>query len=393
MNDTNNQSDKITRFVVSLYGSSLASGLKMTPVGLFIPEPALEQILHTYQLWLKSDTAAEGLLETTRCREHLFGPGVPGDYYLLDGKNCLVGNLIKLPIIPEFKIKFPFYAGTPIDGRLSIHPKDPILSRLPPEVQILTSSSGMQLRFTLRGATFNFPLNRFQEIAYLIGNSPRLRRHRQIFRQSLRKAVPELAVLLKQARISSSSNLRFIPGKLRRKSDLIFLSLADLVFTFDSQKNFMSGFGFKAKNLLDFIHDEILELRKSLKSKKIGELDLRFSNRQIAGSLRSNQEKFPLEYRAIMDFTQIWRSDRQSTKGEAPTLFDMLNELSLEFYKSNWTLERDIAPRFRGKSRDGLNYRTTKGWVFWINKKSHLVSLRRRPVVISPSEHTAPISS
>ena len=374
--------ETIQRFVSSLFGSNLASRLKITPLGLFIPENELTAFICAYQTWLKADSAAEGLLETNRCIEHIFETNSPTDYYLLDGKNCLVGNLIKLSPTAEFKSKFPFYAGTPIDGRHSIHPKDPILSRLPEGVQIITASNGMQLSIKLKSTTIQLPLSRLADIAYLVGNSPRLRKQKHTFKQALRKVVPELALLLKQARVISPSSLRFMPSQFRRRSDVTFLSLADLIFALNSNGNFISGFGFKAKNLLDFLHQEIRELSKSVRSKRIGEFDLRFSDRQIAGTLRSNQEKFQLEYKALMDFVQIWRPNRSSNnRNEAPTLFDLLRELSLEFYKSSWTLDRDISPRYRGSGKDNLNYRTTKGWVFWISKRSHLVSLRRRPII------------
>jgi hypothetical protein len=393
MVEANTVTEAAVRFVRSLFGTSLANNLRITPSGLFVPETEREPLISAYQVWLKADSGAAGLLESSRCIEHLFGSPTPTDFYVLDGKNCLVGNLIKIETNPELKTKFPVYAGTPIDGRNSIHPKDPMLSKLPEGIQIQNGPDGMEIRLQLKTILIQLPLSRLPDIAYLVGNSPRLRKQKYTFKQALRKVVPELALLLKQARPVNTSSLRFLPSQFRRQGNVKFLALADLILALNSQGRFISGFGFKAKNMLDFLHTEIKILSETVRSKRIGEFDLRTYERNCAGILRSKNEKFSLEYRALMDFVQIWRPNKtEKRKSESPTLFDILRELSLEFSHSAWTLERDISPRFRGSSKDNLNYRTTKGWVFWISKRAHLVSLRRRPQLENKSPVlTAPL--
>lgn len=382
MSDSIVSSELVVKFVISLYGSALASALKITPSGLFVPEKDRSALITSYQSWLKNESGAAGLLEESRCIEHLFAYSVPTDYYVLDGKNCIVGNLIQIDPTLEMKSKFSLYAGTPIDGRKSIHPKDPILSQLPEGVKIQNGPDGMELQLILRGLPFQLPLSKFSEISYLFSNSPRLRKQKHTFKHALRRVVPDLASLFKQARVIKSNSLRFLPSQFRRQSNVKFLALADLIFAINPQGRFISGFGFKAKNLLDFLHTEIRILNQTVRSKRIGDLDLRTNDRQSVGTLRNKNEKFSLGYSALMDFAQIWRPDKANNKrAEAPTLFDIVRELSLEFSKSAWTLDRDISPRFRGASKDNLNYRSTKGWVFWISKRSHLISLRRRPIV------------
>lgn len=378
----------LNRFFLTLPGTSLAQQLRATSLGVFVPEEAQAELVRHYQRWLKSDTAASEALDSERSFEHLFGRADPSQYYLLDGKACRIGSVANLEISQELKGKLPAYGGTPIDARNSIHPKDPMLANLPAGIKVQQSSEGLQLGVQIGGVELKLSLGQLSELGKLISHSPRLRRFRHVFKLSLRKSLVDIAAILRHSRPLPLKALGILPSRFRHRSDTNFLRLSDLIFVLTRQGNLLFAFGLKGRNLMEFVRQEIQELQHSVRSKRIGEFDLRGTDGKSAGVLRTKTDKFFVDYPALMDFVQIWRPQRNDKGAHSLTLFDYIRALSEEFQNSAWTLERDIPPRLRARRGEPVNYRCSRNWIFWTSKRNHITALRRKPMI--RSEQKAP---
>jgi hypothetical protein len=373
-----NQRSLLDRFSDSLSSSTLLNSIKITPSGLFVTCEGWQNFLETFQSWLKIDTGSESLLDLDRCSnlictsdsKHSSGKI---SYYILDGKNCRVGYLVPAKPLDSLRNKFPHYAGTPIDGRKSIHPKDPILNQLPPELKVDSQ------RLYIKGNKFSFSIP-FEDLSLLrtiLGGSPKLKKYRSEFNKALRDILVPLSKFILSGQIIEKSKLRLIPSVFRKQSNIIILRFSDVFLVTDSTGVFKDGFGLKAKNFFDFVSIEINSLARSLRNRRIGNFEIETRSRHIAGVIRLKNEKFFVETKIILE----WAQDFKSAEAQPATLYDAILSLSNDFCTSDWILERDVPARFKvstqtnSKSRSTVNYRCSKERLYSLDKKAHILAI------------------
>ena len=370
---------QLDRFADSLISSTLINSIKITPSGLFIPAGLFDQFLETFQLWLKVDTGSAALLSPDRCINLIYDNAFPTSYYILEGKNCQVGFLFSAKPADSLKNKFIHYAGTPIDGRKTLHPKDPIFNQVPPELKL--SPQGL----TINGSKFKFSLA-FEQLSLvksILKGSPKLRGYKSEFDTSIRDLILPFSKLILSGQIADKSKLRLIPSRHRKNSQIVIIRIADIFLTTDKDGNFEGGFGLKGKNFYDFVSSELRSLSRAIRNRRIANFEIDTRNRHIAGIIRIKQDKFAIQTQVLLEWIQNFKIEAKNNQKYGPaTVFDAIIGLSDNFSTSDWILERDVPPRLKfgqgnnSRDRQNINYRCSKNFLYSIDRKGQLLMIQ-----------------
>lgn len=392
------------------------------PTGLFVDNELLAKLLQSLADFRARETGA-ALSVDDKLTRLLFGDYQnPPQYYLLEGKLCLVGYFIDAPGIGELKLGLPFFRGSLIDCRQQLHPRDPLLAQLS-AVQTSLDRSGFSVRLKIADRLVTVPPKALSDFHQVLLSSARLRSRNRTAARSLRDCLVPLGRLLNGASLVNPRQTLFIPGELRREKRAEFYRRGGLVFVLVDDE-LRTVYELRGRNLTRLIDQELSQL-KSQRTFKISNVTLSHKPGAIIAAIRTaDGEQNLLHMQMLLRMLELVLRRRNLRRELKPrfTLFDLLRLFSNLFSDTVRIEPREVPyvllksylnlqarknerrsgskglsnKRSEGAKRrkqqsnssseaENLRYRSGGGWIFFIHDRRVIRSMLERKVPPSPT--------
>ncbi|MCO6432184.1 MAG: hypothetical protein J5J00_15105, partial [Deltaproteobacteria bacterium] len=233
----------------------LNASVRATPHGLFVEESSLGRIIEGYQSWLAQATAGEVVKSPGKCMKRLFGSTEPVRQYLIEGKQCLIGMLIKSEIAHAQSLGLPYFLGSLTSMREFIHPRDPIFSSLK-NIEVVNTSQGSVYRLSSAGPNYDVPEERLRSFASIAARSSIILRQEPKLPESLAAALRALISMLEKSRAAGGDKEILVPSRFSDQERYNFKILGSFTFVFDRNNTLQHCYDLRSSNLFRFIREE-----------------------------------------------------------------------------------------------------------------------------------------
>ena len=278
--------------------------LRVTPAGLFIDEGLRPKLIEKYQEWLLKKTQGAVVKSERKCFKRLFGSEEPPEYYLVEGKNCLLGYLVACPVQQPQSMGIPFYLGSLTETRNYVHPRDPRLAAME-NLELAATSDGMELQVQVRGRTYRMQTPFLLTLRELAEHSPHLLRQFPELPHALRETVRAAVKLLKRAALVEKKQQILVPQRLANAKQMFFLRSGTLVFAAERGERLVECYELKGASLNHLIRQDLRAVTGGQKrGAHLGSLEIIPRDPRRIGSLRIRGEQFFVAPRALQDFVE-----------------------------------------------------------------------------------------
>ena len=353
----------------------IVGAFRLAKEGVFVAESMLDSLLEAYQRWTKEAAGTGEGKSLEKIRRRLFGEGSIPLYYVLDGKRCLAGFIIRGEKPDPRRSRIPVYQANLLPTLDDIHPRDPYLQSVPAFSMRMTPHEGFVMEVLREGKKLDVSEDALRDFAAAVRSSPQLSAKYPDARRALRFALRPLVELLAEAREVPENQRMLLPSRLRGKSGLKFLRSRALTFVVASEKKLAGCFLTKGKSLSPFIKREITEMVKAGKEASPRGFSPESQKKHCVGRTWSQSIAFHLNSRALIQFLkQLERSPR--TRKKLPshyTTYDVLERFVSLFRNSKPIDERELLGKLRRREAFA-KYRRTGSWIFVILDKNVISS-------------------
>ncbi len=353
--------------------SEARKSLRICGSGLFVSENSISLLTKSYERWIKSQTGKEIQKSTDKYLKKFFNSEEPKTYYLIDGKECLVGYIASETenIFNELKpseTKVPRYHGELLDPEWFLHPKDPIFSKLRGVTYESNSSKGSSISFEVKNKKIKLStanLNRFMK---------KIKEARVINHESIRDALNPLAKILNQAKASPTKYCNIIPKSIVKKSPSLNLKWKTLSIILDKDNFIVGCFSNAGKAYRDSIDNEILSLQTKPPLTSVKSFTVSSSSMKIKAhgmSLKLSQAAFS-QYMRLLKRKKLKKGDQRFL-----SIKSVITKLVNLIHKSGEPNEELLKELLDGQSPRNKMYRVNGNWVFVIRDRSEITSCFR----------------
>jgi len=347
--------------------------LRVCGNGLFVSENSISLLTKSYEAWIKNQTGKDIQKSTDKYLKKFFDSESPKTFYLIDGKECLVGYIASETdnIFNELKpseSNVPRYHGELLDPEWFLHPKDPIFSKLHGVTYESNSSKGSSICFEVKNKKIKLStanLNRFMK---------KIKEARVINHESLRQALGPLAKILNQAKASPTKYCNIIPKSIVKKSPSLNLKWKTLSIILDKDNFIVGCFSNAGKAYRDSIDNEILSLQTKPPLTSVKSFTVSRSTMKIKAhgmSLKLSQAAFS-QYMRLLKRKKLKKGDQRFL-----SIKSVITKLVNLIHKSREPNEELLNELLDGKSLRNRIYRVNGNWVFVIKDKSEIASCFR----------------
>lgn len=346
------------------------SKIRATSDGLFLQEEVLDRLITTYQEWLVRESGGMVHKSTQKCVRRLFDADRPSYYYLIEGKQCLVGYLVPLQMESPQKLGVPVFRGSPLSTKDYLHPKDPLLTTHP-NIEAQLRPEGLELTLTVRERKFRCTLATLKQFAQLAKQSRRLTEELGGYGESLREVVQAFMHMLGRCAPARPEQRMLVPyGPPQRKFEL--LSHGSFIVVLEQGGVIKDLYELDGRNLSEFLQREIPSLRRGrlpLENFQLGK------HPDTVGTIKILDEIYSLDVRLLSDMLALVKRSstlREAIKGHY-TIVDVLKKLiALLQYSERSPDERGHHPRRRRGKHPAIRKRVNKEWTFLVRERNHI---------------------
>lgn len=352
--------------------------LRMTFKGLFVSTPFFEKIITIFQNWFEKKTSGEITRTKNKCIKRLFGSLTPQQYYLVEGKTCLMGNLISYQIQEPQKLKLPYYLGSLLDTQSYLHPKDPLLEQLKC-VEALATNAGISFRIKMHQQVFEVSTAFLTEFAQIVSTSSSKsfeQTQGEDDKPSLRTALPLFVKLLQHSRPLGPKWRLLVPAQYEHKSEISFRQNRDWVFILDAKHHLITSYQLHGRNLFRFIWREYVSFRQRSKSQRIGNFELRAKKSNYCGVFKMGNSIYVLPPQTLKQFIeQIAASPKLRESLPARyTVGDCLRKFCSIFQGIASTRPPARATTAKAHPLKERQLNSPSGWTFTVNHRQVITS-------------------
>lgn len=371
--------------------------LRSTYDGIFIAMPFVKEIVNLFKNWFEKKTAGEITRTEKKCTKRLFGSITPQQYYLVEGKSCLMGYLIPYPVKEPQKLKLPYYLGSLLDTQTYLHPKDPLLEQLN-GVTALTSNSGVRFQIKIRQQLFEVNTPSLTEFAKVISTaSHHTNDNSKNMDQapSLRTALPLFVKLFQHSRPLEQNWRLLIPAIYERQAGISFRQNRDWIFIVNNHSQLISCYQLHGRNLFRFIWREYVAFRQHSRSQRIGNFELRAKKSNYCGVFKLGNSIYVLPPQTLKQFIEQISASRKLRDGMPAryTVGDCLHKFCSCFQRISLTQPQSRPASTKGHPLKERQYTSPSGWIFTVNHRHIITScaektLARRSQTLSTNIKT-----
>jgi len=262
---------------------SFTQGYRITPQGLFVEQAMRQDIVDRYHTWLKQKGASE--VKDEKLPRRLFGSDTPAQFYLPEGKRCLMGIFVQCEMKDPMRYRVSYYLGSPTAASDYLHPSDPLFSEVS-GLRSVSGKNGLELKVDVKGKEVSFTLEMVRLFARLAENSININKHYPHLKDSLAETARALILTLRKARIVRLDEEPLRPIRFLKDGDNIrVLSRSGFYFYFNPQKTLIGLYNGFGRNLHTFIRDEMAISVAKEERGRVGSFEIFNRNHEFMGSL------------------------------------------------------------------------------------------------------------
>jgi hypothetical protein len=358
----------------------LNSGFRHTRKGIFVSEDSEHSLISAYQKWLQEQTGKEKAKNEDKCRKRLYGTEDIKLFYLLDGKRCIPGHLLRgyagEPSTPKKgKNSIPAYQGELLDPVAFLHPKDPFLQKMENVEYKFIPSVGSILYFSSKKATTKVSFDKLQQFADVARASKDLRKRFPEIVYSLRDCIKPLKELLATARPKKGKAPSIIPNEFAKLKPSLALTHGSLTFLLDKDSNLLATYHSKGPAFRKRLLIEIEQLVTQHPLTSVKGFTLLKGKQKNLGKVRIKNASYQLEQNSFFHFLRLLL--RSKSKNPLPhfiTARDVMLRLISALRASKAPTEEVEKELTGGRRISGRSYRVSGKWVFVVSDKTNIAA-------------------
>jgi hypothetical protein len=349
----------------------LKDAVRITPHGLFVEKGSFQKVIEGYQAWLRKRTGGTVVKSVDKCVKRLFGSHEPPQFYLVEGKQCLLGYMVPCEVQQPQKYNLPFYLGSLLDTREYLHPRDPFLMELR-GVEVTPKPQGVEVKFTAQRRSIRVAADVLKQFSQLAANSHKLLEKNSRAGTALRDSLEALIRLVGKAQPVMENEPLLVPSRNKERRGLSYLRLGTLVFVLERAETLVGCYELRGKNFQRMLRQELTALARNCRGHRIGAFELPKGRSKYLGSIEIKNEHYLVHPRAFSQFLDSIRGSaalRESFAGGF-TVADCIKKMPYIFASSERVEPRQIANYLEKNAPRGARYRVRDEWIFVILGKN-----------------------
>jgi len=371
---------QLLAFLNSLKANKGAEGLRphirVVSKGLFVDERGISALVELYHLWLERESQGIARKPLDKCFQWLFQEREPLRYYLVEGKNTLIGSIIPIPISNPQQFGLPYYLGSLLSASDYLHPADPILNKIP-KLEVARGKGGAEWIVLTRGSKIVVTEKLARDFSLLIKSSRFVERRYPDAMKTLAGALQLLVTLVRRSRPVPRSFPLIVPFDVK-SSKSKGVRMAGKFMFIEERGALVRILELNGRNLSGFLRSELVRAPRE----KLGSFKLTPKHRDLMGFYESFGKRRSVHARAFAEFEEAIRRTRDArerfqgffSSAECFEKFSSLYQMStpIEAHKIRSTIER------YGVS--GHSYTACGGWIFVLDRGQVLVRVIARHI-------------
>jgi hypothetical protein len=364
---------QLTAFLVFLKGSKgaqdLHASLRVMSRGIFVDERAVSALVEHYQAWLEKESRGEVHKSPDKSFQWLFEGKDPMKYYLVEGRNVLVGFVVPVAISNPQQFGLPYYLGSLLSADSYLHQADPSIAKIP-KLKMQQGKGGLECHVTCRGGVLVVQEKVVRDFALLIKDSRFVERRYPDAQRTLAGSLKLLVALIRRARGIPRSFPIVVPSDVKNSKTKNIRMAGKFMFV-EERGMLLRTIELSGRNLSGFLRAELARAPRE----KLGSFKLTPKHRDLMGFYEAFGKRRSVHARAFAEFEEGVRRTRDTrerfqgffTAAECFEKFSQWYQLSqpIEFHKIKSSVER-----FGVK---GERYQLYGGWIFAFDRSQTLV--------------------
>jgi hypothetical protein len=343
--------------------------LRITPHGAFISEELIRQIPQKYLDWLKSTDSVVGSITEKKVMLKLFQSDEPERHYLVEGKSCLVGSLIRCKIQEPQKYKLDYYLGTPLSTEDYLHPADPLFARFK-GVEAERTVDGVTIRVAVGRRSYLLTDNLLKVFRELALSSPKILRRYPEAAHSLRGALSAFVKVLNRVQYVKRGELLLIPARCKCANECVILRLGTFVIAANSEREIKLLYELEGKNFYKLVRDECALLFADGRNRKVDSLEILPRKHRFPAVIKAHGNSYFVNVQAIKHVADriVFSASLHRTFSGHYTVGDCLKYLSAQFERAT-PIERRMISRHVERFKDpALKFWIFERWLFVVSR-------------------------
>lgn len=343
--------------------TTLKQFYRITPQGMFV---SIKEINNFISLFAKDNNIPEN-----KAFKKLFENESLDVYYLLEGKNCLTGNLVSLEIKEPQKFKLPFYLGSLTNAKTYLHPLDPDIQKFKE-----FSIKGNIISFKRGDYTYSFSQDLLKNFNHFIDFSPRILKEFPDASKSLQQSLNVFIKLFKRAKFVHNMQEFLMPLMCFKSKAYKFMEIGTLRFVFDKENKIIDFYDVFGKNLYHFMRKEFEKIKSSYCSAKTGTFKTFPAKNKFLGFYTMNQKEYLLHPYAFLNFLEeapVMKS-MENYFGKVYTVEKAFEEFSYLFINAIPIEARKIQNYVDSLKQYSSKFLINQQWIFGLDSKNVITS-------------------
>ncbi len=342
---------------------TLKSFYRITPQGLFVAQKETNNLV---SLFAKDSDILEN-----KAFKKLFEEESLDVYYLLEGKNCLTGNLVPLEIKEPQKFKLPYYLGSLTNARTYLHPLDPEINNFKE-----FSIKGNVISFKKGEYTYTFSQDLLKDFNRFIDFSSKISKEFPEASKSLQQSLKVFIRLFKRAKFVHRMQNFLIPSMCFGNKTYKFVELGMLKFVFDKENKIVSFYEVMGKNLYYFMRKEFEKIKSSYNSAKTGTFKTLPAKNKSLGFYTMNQREYFLHPYAFLNFLERApeMKSMENYFGKVYTVEKAFEEFSYLFINATPIEPKKIQNYLDYMKKYSSKYLINQQWIFGLDSRSTITA-------------------
>jgi hypothetical protein len=369
---TDERSQLIT-FVASLKGNKAAQGLipsiRVLTKGIFVEERAVSGLVESYQAWLEQQSHGEIHKTTEKTFQWLFEGRQPARFYVVEGKNTLVGFVVPALLTNPQQFGLPYYLGSLLSADTYLHPADPMLRKIP-KLEVTQGREGIECVLSARGARIVILEKEIRGFAQVIRESRFVERRYPEAQKTLVGALRLLVMLVRRSRTIPRTYPIIVPNDVKLSKTKSVRVSGKFIFI-EEKGRILRTLELSGRNLSGFLRDELARAPRD----KLRSFRLTPKHRDLMGFYEAFGKRRAVHARAFAEFEEGVRRSRDLRERFTGffTAAECFEKFS-QWYQLSQPIEagkiRGAIERFGVK---GDRYQLYGGWIFAFDKSQTLV--------------------